>query len=191
MVEVNVRKVDLPHILGGDAAILQSGGELFEAGRRTGLDEGGGGPIVVNEQERGYDLGSIHEVKVYGLYLHLQSSGLCLQAEIIQTLFVRLPARAEKERTLSWISTLCESCPSRRTRRSSCSSWMAWEGCLWTHQARRSWRPRTPRTSTSSLPAPTSGSRARSRQGLAPGAVPATSDSSDTTRSVSRSGAAY
>src|SRR5919112_3000448 len=191
VVKVYMREVDLPHVFVGDATILQASGEPVEAVRRTSLDEGGGSPVLAEQDERSYNLPGIHEVKVYDLYLHLWTFGLWLQAEIIQTLFVRLPARVEKERTLFWISTSCGSYPSRRTPRSSCSSWTAWEGCLWTHQARRSSRPRTPRTSTSSPPAPTSGSRARSRQGLAQGAVQATSASSDTTLSVSRSGAGY
>src|SRR5215203_703666 len=59
---------------------------------------------------------------------------------------------SKKERNLFWISTSCENYPSRLTRRSSSSFWTAWEGCLWTHQARRSSRLRTLRTSTTSPP---------------------------------------
>src|ERR687892_500378 len=95
VVKVYVRKVDLPHVPVGDAAILQAGGEPVEAVRRTGLDEGGGSPVLAEQEERGYYLPGIHEVKVYDLYLHLLSFRLWLQAEIIQTLFVRLPARLE------------------------------------------------------------------------------------------------
>src|ERR687897_233134 len=96
VVKVDVRKVDLPHVFIGDATILQAGGEPVEAVRRTGLDEGGGIPVLTEQEERGYYLPGIHEIKIYYLYLHLRSSLLWLQAEIIQTLFVRLPARLEK-----------------------------------------------------------------------------------------------
>src|SRR5215212_6127720 len=94
MVQVYVREVDLPHVSVGDALVLQASGEPVEAVRRTGLDEGGGGPVLAEQEERGYDLPGIHEVKVYSFYLHVRPSGLWLQAEIIQTLFVRLPARS-------------------------------------------------------------------------------------------------
>src|SRR5215208_6614891 len=96
VVKVDVRKVDLPHVFIGDATILHAGGEPVEAVRRTGLDEGGGSSVFAKQEERGYYLPCIHEVKVYNLYLHLRSSLLRLQAEIIQTLFVRLPARLKK-----------------------------------------------------------------------------------------------
>src|SRR5918999_2156729 len=95
VVKVYVRKVDLPHVPVGDAAILQAGGGPAGAVRRTGLDEGGGSPVLAEQEERGYHPPGIHEVKVYDLNLHLRSFGLWLQAEIIQTLFVRLPARLE------------------------------------------------------------------------------------------------
>src|SRR5918994_6753650 len=96
VVEVYVRKEDLPHVFVGDAAIFQTRGEPVEALRRTGLHEGGGSPVLSEQQERGYYLLGIHETKIYRLYLHLRPSLLWLQAEIIQTLFVRLPARREK-----------------------------------------------------------------------------------------------
>src|ERR671921_541576 len=82
VVKVDVRKVDVPHVFIRDATILQAGGEPVEAVRRTGLDEGGGSPILAEQEERGYDLPGIHEIKVYDLYLHLWSFGLWLQAEI-------------------------------------------------------------------------------------------------------------
>src|SRR5829696_6245506 len=94
MVEVNMREEDLPHVLVGDAVLLQARGEPVEAARWAGLDQGGS-PVLAEQEERGYYLPGIHEVKVYYLYLHLRSFGLWLQAEIIQTLFVRLPARLE------------------------------------------------------------------------------------------------
>jgi 2,3-bisphosphoglycerate-independent phosphoglycerate mutase len=96
VVEVYVRKEDLPHVFVGDAAIFQTRGEPVEALRRTGLHEGGGSPVLSEQQERGYYLLGIHKTKIYRLYLHLRPSLLWLQAEIIQTLFVRLPARLEK-----------------------------------------------------------------------------------------------
>src|ERR671920_104353 len=96
VVEVYVRKEDLPHVFVGDAVILQTRGEPVEAVRRTGLHEGGGSAVLAEQEERSYYLPGIHEVKVNNLYLHLWSFGLWLQAEIIQTLFVRLPARLEK-----------------------------------------------------------------------------------------------
>src|ERR687893_3255787 len=95
VVEVYMREVDLPHVFVGDATILQASSEPVEAVRRTSLDEGGGSPVLAEQDERSYNLPGIHEVKVYDLYLHLRSFGLWLQAEIIQTLFVRLPARLE------------------------------------------------------------------------------------------------
>src|SRR5215208_8097082 len=76
VVKVDVRKVDLPHVFKGDATILQAGGEPVEAVRRTGLDEGGGSPVLTEQEERGYDLPGIHEIKIYYLYLHLRSFGL-------------------------------------------------------------------------------------------------------------------
>src|SRR5215217_2857581 len=100
MVQVYVRNVDLPHVFVRDAMILQTRGEPLEAGRRTGLDEGGGTSLLAEQEERSYDLFCIHEVKVNDLYLHLRSFGLWLQAEIIQTHFVRLPARAGKRKGL-------------------------------------------------------------------------------------------
>src|ERR671917_260104 len=96
VVEVYVRKEDLPHVFVGDAVILQTRGEPVEAVRRTGLHEGGGSAVLAEQEERSYYLPGIHEVKVNNLYLHLRTSLLWLQAEIIQTLFVRLPARLEK-----------------------------------------------------------------------------------------------
>src|SRR5918911_3892353 len=95
VVKVDVREVDLPHVFVGDATILQTRGEPVEAGRRTALHEGGGSPVFAEQEKRGYYLPRIHEIKVYNLYLHLRSSVLWLQAEIIQTLFVRLPARLD------------------------------------------------------------------------------------------------
>src|SRR5215212_1211737 len=99
MVEVNMREEDLPHVLVGDAVLLQARGEPVEAARWAGLDQGGS-PVLAGQEERGYDLPGIHEVKVYYLYLHLRPSGLWLQAEIIQTHFVRLPARLRKRKGL-------------------------------------------------------------------------------------------
>src|SRR5215203_1488351 len=96
VVKVYVRKVDLPHVFVGDAAILQTGSEPVEAVRRASLDEGGGSPFLAEQEERGYDLPGIHEIKIYDFYIHLRSFRLWLQAEIIQTLFVRLPTRLEK-----------------------------------------------------------------------------------------------
>jgi 2,3-bisphosphoglycerate-independent phosphoglycerate mutase len=96
VVKMYMRKVYLPHVFVGDAVILQTRGEPVEAVRRSGLDEGGGSSVLAEQEERGNDLLGIHEFKVYNLYLHLRSFGLWLQAEIIQTLFVRLPARLEK-----------------------------------------------------------------------------------------------
>src|SRR5215204_5057416 len=96
VVKVDVRKVDLPHVFVGDATVLHAGGEPVEAVRRTSLDEGGGSSVFAEQEERCYYLPCIHEVKVDDLYLHLRSSLLWLQAEIIQTLFVRLPARLKK-----------------------------------------------------------------------------------------------
>src|SRR5918998_1662 len=98
VVEVYVRKEDLPHVFVGDAVILQTRGEPVEAVRRTGLHEGGGSAVLAEQEERSYYLPGIHEVKVNNLYLHLRTSLLWLQAEIIQTLFVRLPARLEKRK---------------------------------------------------------------------------------------------
>jgi 2,3-bisphosphoglycerate-independent phosphoglycerate mutase len=98
VVKVYVREVNLPYVFVGDAVMLQTRGEPVEAVRRTGLHEGGGSPVLAEQEVRGYDLPGIHEVKVYGLYLHLRPSGLWLQAEIIQTRFVRLPARSGKRK---------------------------------------------------------------------------------------------
>src|ERR687893_673468 len=96
VVKVYMREVDLPHVFVGDATILQASGEPVKAVRRTSLDEGGGSAVLAEQEERSYYLPGIHEVKVNNLYLHLRTSLLWLQAEIIQTLFVRLPARLEK-----------------------------------------------------------------------------------------------
>src|SRR3712207_6372266 len=67
VVEVYVRKEDLPHVFEGDTTILQAGGEPVEAVRRTGLHEGGGSPVLAEQEERGYYLRGIHEIKVYDL----------------------------------------------------------------------------------------------------------------------------
>src|SRR5918995_4297388 len=165
VVKVYVRKVDLPHIFVGNAAILHGGGEPVEAVRRTGLDEGGGSTVLAEEEERGYYLPGIHEVKVYYLYLHYGPLGCGSKRRLYRSSLLDLRRASKKERTLFWISTSCESYPSRLTRRSSSSSWTAWEGCLCTHQARRSSRPRTLRTSTTSPPVLTLDSRNLSQRG--------------------------
>ena len=64
VVKEDERKVDLPHVFIGDATILQAGGEPVEAVRRTGLDEGGGSPVLTELEERGYYLPGIHDIKI-------------------------------------------------------------------------------------------------------------------------------
>src|SRR5215212_971414 len=100
VVQVYVCQEDLLHVFVGDAVLLQAGCEPVEAGSRACLDEGGGSSVLGQQKERGYDLLPVHEIEVYGYYLHLRPFARSLQPEIIQTLFVRLPARLRKERTI-------------------------------------------------------------------------------------------
>src|SRR5215212_11406515 len=55
--------------------IFQPSLQAFEAGRWTGLDEGGGSPVFAKQEERGDDLLPAHEIEVDDLYVHLQPSG--------------------------------------------------------------------------------------------------------------------
>jgi hypothetical protein len=65
VVQVYVRQEYLPHVFGGDAAILQSSHKAPEAGRRPGLDERR--RIVAEQQKGSYDVLGAHEVQVCGL----------------------------------------------------------------------------------------------------------------------------